>query len=414
MFNPQNPEILDLNRQRKMAELLLAQGAESPQGQTVSGGIYVPPSPLKYLANLYSTYVGTEKSKTLDSQEQELAKRLRDQEANNLQKGFDQLYGTPAQAGGILGPNGQMTQETTADMYGPNMELNAPYRQVAEKAAIQPNRRLALATLLAPEGGATSKAIAARIAEQEFAPPKQTVVSPGASLVGPDGRLIYQAPFKPKGGAGGEGDGDGVMGSNVNNNGVSIGKFDKMGRYRAPNGTVYSAKAVDEARAEHDTATDLAYKLNQLSGSDIKNAYGSLTDYTTSKVGRMAAPTRTLDAQTKVNNIGINNTLTNLSRLKGASSDKEMAQMIKDFPGYEAPPEVMQNWVERAAKTTNRFLKRSEGRFGFDTDYAEEGRFSAKAPSTTSGASNKNSKPPAGVTQAEWNAMSDADKKLFE
>jgi hypothetical protein len=55
-----------------------------------------------------------------------------------------------------------------------------------------------------------------------------------------------------------------------------------------------------------------------------------------------------------------------------------MAQMIKDFPGYEASPEIMNNWVERASKTTNRFLKQSENRFGFDTEYAQENRFNEK------------------------------------
>jgi flagellar hook-associated protein FlgK len=191
------------------------------------------------------------------------------------------------------------------------------------------------------------------------------------NLVTSSGKVVYSA--------GGEsGEGFGIGGSNVNNNGMRVGKYDKMGRYISPTGQVYPASAVTEARAEHDAATDLAYKLNQLNKQDVNNAYGSLTDYTTSKVGRMAGPTSTLDAQTKINNIGINNTLNNLSRLKGASSDKEMAQMIKDFPGYEAPPSVMNSWVERAAKTTNRFLKRSEGRFGFDTEYAEEGRFGEK------------------------------------
>jgi hypothetical protein len=84
----------------------------------------------------------------------------------------------------------------------------------------------------------------------------------------------------------------------------------------------------------------------------------------------MAGKTSTIDAQTKINNLQIGSVLNNLSQLKGASSDKEMAQMIKDFPGYEASPTVMNNWVERAATATNRFLKRSENRFGFDTEYA--------------------------------------------
>jgi flagellar hook-associated protein FlgK len=161
-----------------------------------------------------------------------------------------------------------------------------------------------------------------------------------------------------------------VSGGGTNNNGIPVGKFDKMGRYISPKGEVYPASAVTEARKEHDAATDLAFKLNQLSESDIKNAYGSLTDYTTSRVGRMAGSTKTVDAQTKINNLQINSVLNNLSQLKGASSDKEMAQMIKDFPGYEAPPSVMNNWVNRAATATNRFLKRSENRFGFDTEYA--------------------------------------------
>jgi hypothetical protein len=52
-----------------------------------------------------------------------------------------------------------------------------------------------------------------------------------------------------------------------------------------------------------------------------------------------------------------------------------MAQMIKDFPAYTADPEIMENWTDRAAKTANRFLKRSEQRYGFDTEYAQEDRF---------------------------------------
>jgi hypothetical protein len=98
----------------------------------------------------------------------------------------------------------------------------------------------------------------------------------------------------------------------------------------------------------------------------------------------MVGPDETINAQTKINNLQIGALLDNLSRLKGASSDKEMAQMIKDFPGYEASPKIMENWVERASTATNRFLKRSENRFGFDTEYATENRFNAKEePKTT-------------------------------
>ena len=58
MFNPQNPEILELSRQRKLADLLTSQGMQTPQAQTVSGGVYVPPNPMEYIAKLYSVYKG--------------------------------------------------------------------------------------------------------------------------------------------------------------------------------------------------------------------------------------------------------------------------------------------------------------------------------------------------------------------
>jgi hypothetical protein len=96
---------------------------------------------------------------------------------------------------------------------------------------------------------------------------------------------------------------------------------------------------------------DLGFKLNNLTKDDIKNAYGSAVDYTASKVGQMVGRKNVVDAQNKINSIQIKNVLDNLSQLKGASSDKEMAQMIKDFPAYTASPDVMEKWVERAAKT---------------------------------------------------------------
>jgi hypothetical protein len=77
MFNPQNPEILELTRQRKIADLLTSQGLQTPQGQTVAGGIYVPPNPMEYIAKLYGTYQGIERNKELDTQEQALAQKLR-------------------------------------------------------------------------------------------------------------------------------------------------------------------------------------------------------------------------------------------------------------------------------------------------------------------------------------------------
>jgi hypothetical protein len=182
----------------------------------------------------------------------------------------------------------------------------------------------------------------------------------------------------------------------VNNNGLPVGRFDKTGRYISPQGRVYTASAMTEAQKEHDVTMDLGFKLNNLTKDDIKNAYGSAVDYTASKVGQMVGRKNVVDAQNKINSIQIKNVLDNLSQLKGASSDKEMAQMIKDFPAYTASPDVMEKWVERAAKTANRFLKRSEQRYGFDTEYAEENRF---------GASKEKSQPSTKVSTQDQDAL---------
>lgn len=100
MFDPQNLEMLELNRQRRMADLLTSQGLQTPQGQNVSG-IYVPPNPMEYIAKLYSTYQGTKANKDLDAREIALAKALRDQEVQDITRFSELQYGgkqMPAQA----------------------------------------------------------------------------------------------------------------------------------------------------------------------------------------------------------------------------------------------------------------------------------------------------------------------------
>lgn len=173
------------------------------------------------------------------------------------------------------------------------------------------------------------------------------------------------------------GDG-GFGGERITNNGIPRGVYDKTGRYRAPTGEVYSAAKMDKAQEAHDKAASLLDKLEGLSEADINAAYGSVADYTTTVGGKLLGPTATYEAQNKINEVGIAKVLDNLSSLKGAASDKDMAQMIKDFPGYQAAPDVMKRWVDRAVKTTNNFLSKSEKRYGFDTEYGTEGRFSGK------------------------------------
>jgi hypothetical protein len=161
----------------------------------------------------------------------------------------------------------------------------------------------------------------------------------------------------------------------VSNNGVKGGYVDAKGNFFNNQGRKVSAKEFEDSQKSHDSASALIYKLENITEDDINNAFGSLVDYTTAPGGKLVGPTKTLEAQTKINEVGIRSVLNNLSQLKGASSDKEMTQMIKDFPGFQSKPSVMKEWTDRAIKTTNNFLQKSEKRYGFDTDYGTEGRF---------------------------------------
>lgn len=391
------PEILALERQKKLADLLQSRALEQPQGQMVSGR-YVAPSIVQQLAPLANAYMGRKASEDVESRQAKLANLIRGQNVAETKDIFSTMMGQPevVREGSTLG-----------DEEGNVLPFN--------KAAVAPDKMGALMKALNAQspGG---QALAPQLMSSMFKEDTPLVVPKGGTVINRKGDVIargtpeeekfpvsYQEYLlaKKEGYTGSYqqyqtedanrkqlkinvGDPTGMVGGGVNNNGVPVGKFDKTGRYISPKGEVFPATAVTAARTEHDAATDLAFKLDQLSKKDIKNAYGSLTDYTTSRVGRMVGPDETINAQTKINNLQIGALLDNLSRLKGASSDKEMAQMIKDFPGYEASPKIMENWVERASTATNRFLKRSENRFGFDTEYATENRFSAKEePKTT-------------------------------
>jgi hypothetical protein len=126
-----------LTRQQQMATLLMQQGQQQPQGQMVSGR-YVPTSFFQNLvpiANIAaSKYVG-EKA---DAEQAKLAAAIRQNKNLAEQKISNLAFGTPAEPGiegGIYSPSGQLTRETTRDMYGADMQLNPQYKQVAPIAA---------------------------------------------------------------------------------------------------------------------------------------------------------------------------------------------------------------------------------------------------------------------------------------
>jgi hypothetical protein len=81
----QTPETADLSRQRKIAELLMTQSMEQPQGQMISGH-YVAPSWTQQIAPLAKAAIGTSLSQSLDEKQLKLAEALRGKQAEQIQQ----------------------------------------------------------------------------------------------------------------------------------------------------------------------------------------------------------------------------------------------------------------------------------------------------------------------------------------
>lgn len=174
-----------------------------------------------------------------------------------------------------------------------------------------------------------------------------------------------------------------MMQPELNNNGVPQGRVDAKGNFFDNSGRKVASKEFVDAEQSHNTALDLLSTLREVTEKDINTAFGSFIDYTQSDpakfVGSRISP-ETQKAQYKINQVGVKTILENLQKLKGASTDKEMQKVASTFPGYQAQPDVMKEWVDEAIRVTNNFLRRSERRYGFDTTYETENRFGTKGP----------------------------------
>jgi hypothetical protein len=130
------PELFEqqqqLNRQQQMAQLLMQQGQQIPQGQMISGR-YVAPSFTQNLANLANTYFGAKLAERGDKQALELATKLRQRYGDELQQFRKTLQGqeaVPEQVTEMAGPYG---------MSGAGQNVPMPTAIIEGRAAIPPN-----------------------------------------------------------------------------------------------------------------------------------------------------------------------------------------------------------------------------------------------------------------------------------
>ena len=83
-----NPELQDVSRQRKLADLLMSQGMQQPQGQMISGH-YVAPSFTQQLNPIANILAGQAVGERADTKQQELAIALRGKKLE-VQKAIEQ------------------------------------------------------------------------------------------------------------------------------------------------------------------------------------------------------------------------------------------------------------------------------------------------------------------------------------
>jgi hypothetical protein len=99
--NTLSPEMFaeqqDLNRQQRMAQMLMQQGQQAPQGQMISGR-YVPPSIFQNLASLAQTGAGTYLQQKGDERALELSKALKKEYTSELNQFNELLSKNPMEA----------------------------------------------------------------------------------------------------------------------------------------------------------------------------------------------------------------------------------------------------------------------------------------------------------------------------
>lgn len=125
-----NPEASAFASQRKLAEMLLKQGSQTPQGQMI-GNIYVGASPWQMLGNLAQQYSGQLNLEDVDQKEMALALRQKEKAKNGVNEILTLAQGRPE-----LPPQ---------ELAGPAYNGVTPSIQYP---AIEPNNQAALARAL--------------------------------------------------------------------------------------------------------------------------------------------------------------------------------------------------------------------------------------------------------------------------
>jgi len=189
------PEILQqqlqLNRQQQMAQLLMQQGMQQPQGQMVSGR-YVAPSIFQNLAPLLKTYLGSRMAEKGDKQALDLAKQLRDQQQQMGQNYFEAISPTQTELAGPTPTGAPLTTVNQPDYrkaFGIATDPYAPSWLKAQAAEMLKPQKVGEGEKVIRFNPATGKnEVVAEGGEKYRAPTSVDMGTMGTMLIYPDGR----------------------------------------------------------------------------------------------------------------------------------------------------------------------------------------------------------------------------------
>jgi hypothetical protein len=211
-----NPEQMlqqqQILRQQKMAEMLMQQGMQQPQGQMISGR-YVAPSIFQNIAGLANQYVGQKGIERAEQAQIDLAKRLRADETSAMADFIQQRQGRPAemfaaQAGPMPTGGNIPIQESRAAI--PANPQAAYANLLSNPKASSRLQNMAFNKMIAEPEGFTLAEGAKRFMTMPDGTVKEVAaggekprspVSVGNYLIDPvTGKVIFQAPEKPTAG----------------------------------------------------------------------------------------------------------------------------------------------------------------------------------------------------------------------
>jgi hypothetical protein len=369
------PEILALERQKKLADLLQSRALEQPQGQMISGR-YVAPSILQHLAPLANAYMGRKAGENYESEASKLAQRLRQQNVTEGEDILSTMMGREGQAVPMTAPSTDADAQPSG-FYGtqPSMEM---------QGAVAPDKMGAMLKALKAQGS-IGQSLAPQLMSSLFKEDTPLVVPRGGTVVNRKGDVIargtpeeekfpvsYQE-YKLAQKEGFKGTYQEYQDMDANRKRMKIdlsgvvnpqGGYNKKGDWVTPNGAAINHTEVAKDREIVRAANDLREGLAEITPVDIKKQASLLGDVTQGGARGYIAKQLGLDAlkaQVKINASAVQQTLQNLP--PGPASDKDISQAKSTFPGY-GDADALKDWIDNTNRMLERKIRNTNEKYG--------------------------------------------------